>query len=336
MTTNKNMYIFFVILAFVIFFTTSDLIANFTGDYTCASIFSILSGFFVFLGTAMKKKENLEKGINTRIDYICSNFNKANVILSILDIICSLIALFTFVVAIGVIFRSILAIRLVVTINKVKTVAQAALIAVATYLSVRFSTIKKSIKEKIMFKKIWTGIKTIGKWFYANKKSICGTLFATLSGIISAIAVNADLIATFPQFIVLGINLTALFAGILVFAGVEIGVVGKGFETIKEFVARITVKKEVAEVKKTEKAEAKKLAEEEKAKLIEEKKALALYEQRLAEEEAAKAKAEEEKHLLELAEKLKAEEAIKQAEAEAKRIAEEQAKAQTQQEQNNQ
>lgn len=324
---QQDVSIFFVLLAFVIFFTTSDLVANFTGCYTMASVCSVLSGLLVFLGTAMKKKQNLEKGINARIDYLCSNFNKANVILSILDIICSIIALFTFVVALGVIFRSLLAIRLVVTLNKVKTVAQAVLIGVATYLAVRAKKISKSIKEKTMFKKIWAGIKTAGKWFWANKKSICGTVFAFISGVAAAIVANADVIATFPQLIWLGINWTAVIAGLLVFAGVEIGVVGKGFETIKQFVARITVKKEVAAVKKAEKQEAKALAAEEKAQAEEEKKALALLAQREAEEAELKAQAEEEARLLALAEKLKAEEA-------AKKAAEEAAKVQAQNDQN--
>lgn len=300
---TKQQSIFFAILAFVIFFTTSDLIANFAGNWTLSAVSSILSGVFVFLGTALKKKQNIEKGINTATDYICNNFNKSNVILSILDIICSIIALFTFVVAIGIIFRSILAIRLVVTINKIKTVAQAVLIGVATYLAVRW----KKIKEYKMFKKIGKAIKTTALFIWANKKSICGTIFAFISGIASAIVVNAEVIATFPAIMLFGINWTPILTGVLVTCGVEIGVCGKGWEFIKEYFTRKDAEKQekaVAEEEKKAEKEAKATAKQEAK---DRKKALALIEQRKAEEEKAQAKAEEEQRIKELADKIEAE-----------------------------
>ena len=128
-------------------------------------------------------------------------------------------------------------------------------------------------------------IKNIFVWIYANKKSLIGTFSGIVSGIIGAITINAGVIAEMPKLLFLGFNIVPIFAGILIFAGVEIGVVGKGFEFISTFKTRIESKNKIkAEQKaliesqkqiqneKTELEKAKKIVEEyEKAKQIIEK-----------------------------------------------------------------
>jgi len=158
MIYNKKISkVFFILLSIVVFLTTSDLISNYSSNYEFATICSILSGLFTFIGTALRKEKDLEKGVSKQVDYICNNFNNANIILSILDIICSIIALFTSIVAIGIIFRSAIALRFIITISKVRTVLKWCLMIVAVYLTTRLNFLKK---EKIkMWKNMITNIK---------------------------------------------------------------------------------------------------------------------------------------------------------------------------------
>lgn len=209
----KNVFI--IITIFVIFFTTNDLVANGFQNLTMASICSIASGFFIFLGSAIRKQQKIEKEIYNKVDYICANFNRANRILSILDIICSIVALLTAVVFIGAIFRSIFALRLLLTINKVKTVCQTVLIAVSLYMLVRIN----KLKENNMWNKIFTSIKSAIKYiFVSNPKASIATL---VSGIVSAftgVAVSEDAVMQFlPDLVIGGYDIMPYIAGILVF-----------------------------------------------------------------------------------------------------------------------
>lgn len=292
-TKEHNIKFFYILIALVVFFTTGDLICSFSEKLTLASICSVTSGLIVFVGSYLKKKDNIEKGINDKIDYICNNFNLSNIILSICDIICSIIALFTGILIIGMIFRWAFAIRLIVTINKVKTVSRAFLLVIFGYLSVRMNKILSKIKENFIMKKFVNGVKTALRWIYANKKSICGTVFATFSGVISGITTNADLIAELPKLMFLDINWTAVIIGILAFVGVEIGVIGKGFETIKEFSDRKKLEKEKKDAEKLEKQALKELnaenPEEKKDKEAIKLEKQAQKEMKIAEKEARKA-----------------------------------------------
>ena len=163
-------------------------------------------------------------------------------------------------------------------------------------------------KEKVSFwKKIGKAFKIAGQWLFANKKSIISTIFALISGVAGAIITNAEIIFSLPALILWNINFTAVIVGVLVFAGVEIGVIGKGFETIKEFFDRIKVKKDEKIEKKNAKVIAK--AEKKAAKIEAQKiaKAEALIEQRKKDAEK-KAKEDAEKAEIEaLANKMMAE-----------------------------
>ena len=164
-------------------------------------------------------------------------------------------------------------------------------------------------KEKVSFwKKIGTAFKVAGQWIFANKKSIIGTIFATISGITSAMVANADLIFSLPALMFIGINWTAVIVGVLVFAGVEVGVVGKGFETIAQFCNRISIKKAEKIQQQNEKVVAK--AEKKAAKLEAKKiaKAEALVEQRKKEAEKLAKENAEKAEIEALADKLMAQE----------------------------
>lgn len=283
--------IFVAITAAVIFFTTSDLLANGFHDLTMASICSIASGFFVFLGSAIKKQQKIEKEIYNKVDYICSNFNRANRILSVLDIVCSIIALLTAVVFIGAIFRSIFALRLLLTINKVKTVCQTVLIAVSSYMLVRID----KLKENNMWSKIFTSIKSAIKYiFVSNPKASIATL---VSGVVSAftgIAISEDAVMQFlPDVAIGGYDIMPYIAGILVFIVLTLCGVKYAFETNEEASARRANEKALKEEKNAKKQEAKVEA-----------RALALYEKKKAEQESIEKQKEEETRLLKLADDL--------------------------------
>lgn len=122
--------------------------------------------------------------------------------------------------------------------------------------------VKKLIYKEGNDKMKW--IQKVGAWIRYNWKSIVGTLTSAVAGIVTIIATNADVLFALPAICVFGINITPFIAGILVFAGVELGVVCKGFETVAKAKERIAVEKAnknakaiVKEAKKEIKAEEK-------------------------------------------------------------------------------
>lgn len=107
-------------------------------------------------------------------------------------------------------------------------------------------------------------IQKVGTWIRYNWKSLVGTLTSAIAGIVTIVATNADVLFALPAISIFGFNLTPIIVGLIVFAGVELGVVCKGFETIAKAKDRIAVEKEekaknaiVKEAKKELKAEEK-------------------------------------------------------------------------------
>ena len=107
-------------------------------------------------------------------------------------------------------------------------------------------------------------LKNVGAWIRYNWKSLVGTTASAISGIVTTIAVNADVLFALPAICIFGFNLTPIIVGLLVFAGVELGVICKGFETIAKAKERVAIEKQekkanaiVKEAKKELKAEEK-------------------------------------------------------------------------------
>ena len=144
-------------------------------------------------------------------------------------------------------------------------------------------------------------LKNIFSWIRYNWKSLVGTTSSAISGVVTTIAVNADVLFELPAVMMFGFNFTPFIAGILVFAGVELGVVCKGFETIEQAKKRVNAQKEqkkadalVKEAKKEIKAEDKLANQTQTQKEKEDAK-------RIAKEKAdAEKKQAEEKHRAEL------------------------------------
>ena len=117
-------------------------------------------------------------------------------------------------------------------------------------------------------------IKTFFKWLFANKKSLGSTVvgaLATGTGIVSSWTIDA-----LPQIMVSGFNIAPIIYTVIClvcFILNELGICGKGFETIKTYLERVTTEKAKAEAKAIEKAAQKELKAE-KAKAEAEAKAV--------------------------------------------------------------
>lgn len=311
MLTKKDLSIYYVLIVLSIIFTICDLAVTCSQLLVASLIFSSITMIIGFIGKHKAKALNVEKGVDETIDFIKHNFNCSNTILSILDVLCCILALFTGIFIIAVISRSAIALRFVIIVNKYRTVAFGIWSFAFIYLMKRSNHNKMEEKNEnkiSFFKKIAIAVKTFVKWIWANKKSLCGTIFAVFSGVVSAIVANADLIAELPQIPLFNFNLTAIIVGVLVFAGVEVGVIGKGFETIKTFNERIALKKNEKAVAKSLKLELKAEKEAEKQLAKDKADALALEKKIQAEKEAEKEKSDREIYLLKLAEKIHADE----------------------------
>ena len=135
-------------------------------------------------------------------------------------------------------------------------------IGIKKLIKVLFPVIKEKIYKEGNDKMNW--LKKICSWVRYNWKSLVGTVSSIVAGVVTTIATNSDALFALPAISIIGINFTPIIAGLLVFAGVELGVVCKGFETIaqaKERVASETAQKKadaiVKEAKKELKAEEK-------------------------------------------------------------------------------
>ena len=172
--TNNIMY---ALICVIVFFTTSDLIASFSNQLAIASISSIISGITVFIGAYKLKVAQLDNTVTTSIDFIEKNFNKSSIIFSILDII----ALFTGIIIIGVIFRVTFAIRIIVILNKFQTITRFILVGSLIYL-IRRCYLMSDLK---MTKEQWI---TFGVF-------CAGALYGILSAIFPQIAIFVDPLA---------------------------------------------------------------------------------------------------------------------------------------------
>ena len=143
-------------------------------------------------------------------------------------------------------------------------------------------------------------VKAFFKWLVANKKSLSGTVVNALGTGLGVTAVWT--IDSIPGIILNEFDIAPILYTVICaigFALTELGICGKGFESIKDYVERKAVEKAEADAKAIEQAALKQIeADEAEAKAIE----AAAKKQLLEEEERAKEAAR-----AELIEKKKAE-----------------------------
>ena len=154
-------------------------------------------------------------------------------------------------------------------------------------------------------------IKKFFTWIWCNKKTLAGTVMSILASVMTAYTTYGGQFKFLPPLMWLGINWTSILVAVALFILLEIGVTGKGFETIATFAKRIANQKSITEQKAIEK-EAKKEIENAKK----------LANQTQADQEKAKAKAEAQEKAKAEKEKAEQEHRAKVEEAKAKILAE--------------
>lgn len=291
--------IFYILIGFIVFFTTSDLVSGFANKPIFAAICSVISAIIIFIGYFKIVKIKAENGALKISKFIKGNFDKWQIILSVLDVICASITIFTSVMAIGMMFRTIIMFKVlftpakVITItNKFKTATKPLIIFCFVWTFIR---LKNRIKEKKMNN---IKLSTVQKIFICVS-FIIGVVYSILS------------VTCLPQIAFSSNVLVQLGTTLGGTAGMIISAFTKGKEMTDEERAKRDLKIANAEKIAKEKAEVKLKLEQERLENEKILKAKALLEQkRIAANIKAKAE-KEESELIALAEKLEAEELIK-------------------------
>jgi len=127
-TTNGKIY--FIFIALSLFFTICDLINNANQNLEIASVLSIIGTAVLCFDSYKNKAKMISEKVDSSIAFIKSRFYKWQIILSILDFICSLIIILSAFFTIALIFRFTFALRLLVAINKFRTLIYAFLMTI--------------------------------------------------------------------------------------------------------------------------------------------------------------------------------------------------------------
>lgn len=99
---HNDKILYSVLIGLSLLFMITDLICGFTGNLDLASVFSILSAGIIGIGAYKTRAFKINASVEASIGYIRKNFDHWNIILSILDVVCSIMAVFSGVIIIGV------------------------------------------------------------------------------------------------------------------------------------------------------------------------------------------------------------------------------------------
>ncbi len=139
--------VYATLFVLAIIFTICDIVVS-TAQLTVPSLlFSSATMVMSFIGAYLGKSVVVEEKYTEALDYVRKNFNRANIILSILDVLCCVLALFTGIFCLMLIFRCTIAMRIVVYINKYKSVAYAIWSLVFLHIFKKIK-VRKTMKTK--------------------------------------------------------------------------------------------------------------------------------------------------------------------------------------------
>ena len=218
LSKDKLINICFIAITCIVFLTTLDLIYGFAKQSVIALICSSLSGLIVFIGAYIKKRNQIEKGIDKTMDFIYSNFNCASIILSALDIVCSIIAVLTSLYWFTMVFRALFGVRLLCITNKFKTVIKPFISVIIKYISViRFLMVSSFIYIYYRFiKKNRREIKMSEIKVKAEKLSlkqwlaIAGGVLGVAVAIVSLYVPQVQIFGDLTYNILIGLGITGL------------------------------------------------------------------------------------------------------------------------------
>ena len=235
----------------------SSLVASFIIGLICVFRFNGFKHFFRMIN----KNELTEKTLNQLQGYE-HLFNKSALILSIFDVITTLIICLTIglfvserVTIMVVMLRgTIMAVRAgnnAIQLGKLFRSMRAIALVSGVYAMARGNKYLKGGQ-------LMEAIKNVFKWLWANKKSLTGTLGVIAVGTFGVLeGTNTLNVEQFPALVIGGFNITPIlfYVGLAILG--LIGVFGKGYEGIKTFFTRMGILKAEQEAAKLEKAQAK-------------------------------------------------------------------------------
>lgn len=115
--------VYATLLILTIIFTTIDVVVSSFQLAIPSLIFSSITMVIGFIGAYLGKTIQVEQEYENAVRFIKKNFSIANIILSVLDVLCCILALLTGVLLILLVFRVTIAIRIAIYINKYRSVA---------------------------------------------------------------------------------------------------------------------------------------------------------------------------------------------------------------------
>lgn len=228
---NKITYSSLIILS--ILFTIGELCFDFVGLYEGASITSVLSAAAISIGAYKSRFLKINELEKASIIYIKKNFDFWNILLSILDVICSFVALFAGVVILGVIFNIGYAGRVLVLIYRFRAVSVPLLGWAIVHLTKKYKRRKSNMEVK-------TTKTSLPQW---------------ITILVAVLGVGYGVLCYFvPDMAILGDQLISVLAGLGI-AGVTtvIGVFTKSANKTKEEIQKAVEKSENSKTKKLDK-----------------------------------------------------------------------------------
>lgn len=185
MTDNKAINLKYIIaVGFMLFFILNDLLFDFAFSFKASDLiafgFTILSAIIVFVCTGKIKNDEFKKHYYKTTSFIKSNFDNAQVIFSLLDILCGLISICSSVFFLSYSFKIVkiiyIPVKVLVVLNKEKSL----------------------LKPITKFSYLWTSMRLFEKnggfmknFFKANKMTLAlGTPLSVLCGFLAFVAMN--------------------------------------------------------------------------------------------------------------------------------------------------
>lgn len=153
----RKIEVYATLLVLAIVFTTIDLVVSSCQLAIPSLIFSSITLIISFIGAYLSKTIEVEQKYENAVTYLKKNFGKVNIILSVLDVACCVLALLTGVFLIMLLFRVTIAIRIAVYINKYRSVAFAVLGIAYMHLFKNFKR-RKKMTVNTVFQKILLSI----------------------------------------------------------------------------------------------------------------------------------------------------------------------------------
>ena len=119
--------VYATIFVLAIVFTVCDIVVSSCALTIPSLLFSSTTAVLGFIGAYMGRTIAVEEKYTEALNFIRKNFGLANIILSVLDVLCCVLALLTGVFCLMLVFRCTIALRIAIYINKYKTVSYAVL-----------------------------------------------------------------------------------------------------------------------------------------------------------------------------------------------------------------